>query len=119
MDDSVELFHAEQERRAHKDEPIREIGRAIVLRALAVAVFFALMWVVMSGLSTFPRNSDNSMRVVFYGPVFGLLALASILFLRLPRFRKSPFRTVAWMLMLLALVAIPVGIYDEVMQFGR
>ena len=114
MDESVELFQAEQ-RRLAADGGLKQHLIA-VLKSLAFLI--VVMWLLMAILGVFPRNTDHSMKVVYYGPVLGVLGIIAGYLLSRPSFRKPPFRATLWTLIFLALAMIPVGTIDVFLRNG-
>jgi hypothetical protein len=112
MDESVELFHAEQERLAEEGGPVRALRKQIAGAALDLGAFALSMSALLAVLDRFPRNSDHSMKLVYYGPILAALGLGSALMLRRRGFRESPFRMTAWGFILLAVAAILAGAID-------
>jgi hypothetical protein len=112
MDESVELFHAEQQRLAEEGGPVRALRRQIRDSALGLGIFVVMMVGLLAFLNWFPRNPDHSMKLVYYGPILTILGFGSLLVLRRPALRQSPFRFTAWGFILMALAAIPAGAID-------
>ena len=118
MDESVDMFRAEQKRLAEQGGPIRAFRRAATHHLLSLGIFAVFMFALLEVLNLFPRNGDHSMKVVYYGPVVALLAIGSALLLRWSTFRNSPFSLSAWGFLVLAIVAIPAGAI-ELIQTAR
>lgn len=118
MDESVELFAAEQRRLAEQGGPIPALRSHIMTWVLRLGTSAIIMFVLLTVLDRFPRNSDHSMKVVYYGPVLAILGIGSIMLLRRPAFRQSPFAMAAWLLVLMAIAAIPAGMIDLLLRSG-
>jgi hypothetical protein len=112
MDDSVKEFHAYQRALAEQGGPTRVLRRTVTHQFLSLAIFVILIVALMASLSLLPRNADGSMKLVYFGPVLAVLAVASALLLRRAEFRRSPFSLSAWAFILMAVVAIPAGALD-------
>lgn len=118
MDESIELFKAEQNRLAEGAAPPRSLTRQITTQISALGAFAIIVWVLMAGLGALPRNPDNSIKLIYFGPALVVLAAIAALFLRKDSTKRSPFRLAAWGLIALAVVAIPAGAIDLLTRNG-
>ena len=118
MDESVELFKAEQRRFAEEGGFRRAIRRQLQDYVLGLSAYILINITILHFLGQLPRNPDHSMQLGYYGPVLAVLGVGSVLLLRRPSFRRSPFRVVAWGQILLALAAIPAGVIDAFTRGG-
>lgn len=118
MDESLTHFQAEQKRLASGRGPIVVLKRQIKARLIGLGMFAAIIWGLAAGLGTLPRNADNSIKLIYFGPALALLAAIAVLFLRHEPSKRSPFRLTAWSLIALALVAIPAGVIDFATRNG-
>jgi tellurite resistance protein TehA-like permease len=119
MDQSVELFIAEQVRLAEKGATPRSVISRVKEVVLRFAAFTVPMYALMEGLSAAPRNAEHSFKLIYYGPALAVLGLASAFLLRRRAFRHSPFALAAWTFVFLAAVAIPAGALDQLSRNDR
>lgn len=112
MDDSVEQFHAYQRDLAEQGGPLGSLRRTATYWLSRLAIWASVSVVLFEALRVLPRNPDGSVKLAYYGPGLMFLALGSALLLRVSGFRKSPFSMTAWLLIALALIAIPAGAFD-------
>ena len=120
MDESVELFKAEQMRLAEPDAPPPTFISRIKETVLRFATFTLPVLALMAGLSATPRNADHSFRLIYYGPALAILGVASaFLLLRRPAFRRSPFALTAWWFVGIAVLVIPAGALDQLSRHGE
>ena len=116
MDESKELFYAAQRRFAERERGGLAFVHRLVGKLVNVVVFAISTAAIAIGLGTFPRNPDNSIRFVYYGPVLATIAIISIMFLRSRRFKNSRFRHIFWLWAIFALFAVAVGTIDALWQ---
>ena len=112
MDESVEMFLAEQKRLAEEGGPIRAFRRTVTHYLLSLGILAVFMFALLKVLNVFPRNGDHSMKLIYYGPILALLAVGSGLLLQWSKFRNSPFSASAWGFIVMAMVAVPAGAID-------
>src|SRR5690348_11817218 len=98
MDDSVEQFHAYQRDLASQGGPWGALRRTTTYWLARLAIWVVTLAALLGTLRVLPSNADGSVQLAYYGPVLALLAIGSGLFLRQPKFRKSPFAMTAWLL---------------------
>jgi hypothetical protein len=120
MDESVELFKAEQARFAEQGPPPRTFISRVKDVLLRFATFTLPVLALMAVLSATPRNADHSFKLIYYGPVLAILGVASaFLLLRRPAFRHSPFALTAWWFIGVAVLVIPAGALDQLSRHGE
>lgn len=118
MDESVELFRAEQKRLADEGGTVRSLKWQITSHMIALGVFATVIWVLMAGLGAFPRNPDNSVKLIYFGPALVALSTIAGLFLRKGILRSSPLRFAASGVIALTVIAIPAGAIDFLTRNG-
>ena len=118
MDESVELFRAEQESIADEGGPGRSLKRQIKTQMIALGAFATITGALNAVLGALPRNADNSVKLIYFGPALVALSVLAALFLRKNVNKRSPFRLVAWGLIALTAVAIPAGAIDLLTRNG-
>lgn len=112
MDESKELFYAAQRRFAERERGRLAFVRRLVDKLVNLLVFAVTMAALGGGLGTLPRNPDNSIRFVYYGPVLAAVAIFSIALLRRRRFKHSRFRHIVLWWIIFAFIADAVGTID-------
>lgn len=111
-DESVELFEAQRREIAEHGGPASWLRQHLAELGLNGLVMFASMLAAMILLGSFPRNSDNSIKFAFAGPVLVAFAVAAALALRSSRLKRLPIRYACWSLILLAAVYVPVALLE-------
>ena len=114
MDDSVRLFNEEQGRLAADGGPIAALKRQLISSLINLVAFGAVLASVMAGVGALPRNPDNSMKLIYFGPVLTVLALVAALLLRQHVLDRLRLRPVLWALIAVAAIAVPVGLIGAV-----
>ncbi|WP_335309375.1 hypothetical protein [Sphingomonas phyllosphaerae] len=76
------------------------------------------MWALAEGLNVLPRNPDNSIKLIYFGPVLITLSAIAALSLRTGITKRRPLRLVAWSVIALAVIAIPAGVVDSLGRNG-
>jgi len=118
MDESVKLFQQEQDRLAKAGGAAALIRRQFVDTLIGLVILTLVSILLMSGLSGFPRNSDHSMKVIYYGPVLLSLGTASAIVLRRSASVPRWLRPTLWELIALAVAAVPAGLIDAARLHG-
>jgi len=94
------------------------LKRHIKIQMIAFGTFVIIVWGIAAGLGALPRNADNSVKLVYFGPALAILAAIAVVFLRRDFSKRSPFRLTAWGVIGLALVAIPASAIDLLIRNG-
>jgi hypothetical protein len=118
MDESVELFKAEQKRFKDAGGSGAYLGQALVSSALRLLVFGLAAYGVMSFVDLFPRNPDNSVKLAVFGPVTATLAVIATLVLKIGKPTAQAIRWTCWGFIAVALVSIPAGFVDLLARNG-
>ncbi|MBY0305785.1 MAG: hypothetical protein K2W86_11645 [Sphingomonas sp.] len=118
MDESAKLFQEEQERFAQAGGIGPWFKQQLWSRLIATVVFISVMVALMGAIGTFPRNSDNSIKMVYVGPAFVVLGLSCLTTLR--RLHSVPpwMKPTLWALMALSVVIVPVAVIDLILWNG-
>lgn len=118
VDESAKRFQAKQKRLAEVGGPIRSLKRQIANGMIALGAFATAVWVLGEGLSALPRNPDNSIKLIYFGPVLITLSAIATLFIRTDNTKRRPLMIVAWSMIALAVIAIPAGVVDSLARTG-
>lgn len=118
MDDSVRSFNEERTRLAAVGGPAAALKRQILSRLANLIAFSVIIGALMTGLGFHPRNSNNSIKLIYYSPILIAVGCAAALFLRGRVLDRAHLRPVLWGLVMTAAIAVPAGLIDAVMSNG-
>jgi hypothetical protein len=85
---------------------------------IALGACAAVFWVLIADLGSLPRNPDNSVKLIYFGPVLVVLSAIAALFLRTDFARRSPLRLVAWGVIAMTVISIPAAAIDLLLRTG-
>ncbi|MBB5713109.1 hypothetical protein [Sphingomonas xinjiangensis] len=118
MDESVKLFQEEQERIADAGGLGPWVRQQLSGSLVGFAMSSSVLVTLMGAIGAFPRNADNSIKIIYLGPTFVVLGIISLTALR--RFRSMPswMRPTFWALFALSVVIISITLIDVISLNG-
>lgn len=119
MDESITLFEEQQDRIANAGGVGPWVKRQLLDTLLGLALVTVVGTLIMAALGSFPRNHDNSIRLVYSGPI--LISLGAVSGVILYRYRSMPrwIKPTLWVMVALPLGIVPVNLFEIVCQNFR
>lgn len=118
MDESVKLYQEEQERIAEAGGLGPWFRRHLFSTLMAYVVCCCVLTGIMAVAGLLPRNSDNSIKLTYLGPLFSALGLISLA--ALWRYRSAPswIKPTLWTLMAMSVIVVFVALVDVMSRNG-